>query len=98
MPPFTDYSHLAYEKESCGVDVLNMLSTELRWLEEVLVPPPPCHAFQTLLAGHLHLCRTLFTCEGIDKLDLGKGGCGLIERGVAYRREDQGYCSSPRTL
>ena len=48
-----------------------MLRDELEWLEDLKVPPPPCHAFQTLLAGHLHLLQTLFACEGVDKLGLG---------------------------
>lgn len=49
-----------------------MLQDELRWLEEVRLPQTPCLGFQILLSGHLQLCRTLFTCEGVDKLDLGE--------------------------
>ena len=52
---------------------MKMLKDELSWLEEVKVPSSPCLGFQTLLSGHLQLCRTLFTCEGVDKLELGEG-------------------------
>ena len=60
-----------YEQESFGISAAKMLKEELLWLEVVKVPPSPCPRFQTLLAGHLQLCRVLFTCEGVDKLELG---------------------------
>lgn len=54
----------------------DMLKKELEWLRKVEVPPPPCHAFQTLLAGHLHLCRVLFSFErvelGEERVELGE--------------------------
>ena len=61
-----------YEQESFGISAVTMLKEELAWLEEVQVPSGPCPSFQTLLAGHLQLCRILFTC--MDKQELG--GCG----------------------
>lgn len=66
----------AYEQESYGVSAVTMVKEELAWLEEVKVPSSPCFGFQTLLSGHLQFCRTLFTCEGIDKLELGKRWIG----------------------
>ena len=69
-----------YEQESFGISAVTMLKEELAWLEEVQVPSGPCPSFHTLLAGHLQLCRILFTCEGVDKKDLGeqreRGGGG----------------------
>ena len=68
-----------YEQESFGISAVTMLKEELAWLEEVQVPTGPCPSFQTLLAGHLQLCRILFTCEGVDKQELGgwrRGGGG----------------------
>lgn len=63
-----------YEQELFGINAVAMLKEELAWLEEVKVPSGVCPSFQTLLAGHLQLCRILFTCEGVDKLEFGEGG------------------------
>ena len=71
-----------YEQESFGISAVTMLKEELAWLEEVQVPSGPCPSFQTLLAGHLQLCRILFTCEGVDKQELGgwRGQRGWLRR------------------
>ena len=64
------------------VNAVTMLKEELSWLEEVRVPTLACPAFQTLLGGHLQLCRILFTCEGVNKVELGRderGGVGLYD-------------------
>ena len=66
------YIRAAYEQESFGISAAKMMKEELSWLEEVKVPLSPCVGFQMLLSGHLQLCRTLFTCEGVDKMDLGE--------------------------
>lgn len=74
--PFTRssfFADTAYEQEVFEVNAVNMLKDELSWLEEVRVPTVACPAFQTLLGGHLQLCRILFTCEGVNKVELGKG-------------------------
>ena len=85
-----------YEQESLGISAVTMLKEELAWLEEVQVPSGPCASFQTLLAGHLQLCRILFTCEGVDKQELGgwrRGGGGGEEEeaeGMVEERRGRG--------
>ena len=50
-----------------SVDVHQILQKEILWLNEVNIPPTPCLAVQTLLAGHLKLCGALISCTGVDK-------------------------------
>ena len=58
--------YLESEQHLLSIDVRNMLSKELEWLENVSIPEPPCHEVQTLLAGHLNLCTALFSCNGMS--------------------------------
>ncbi len=65
-----------FEQEALSVDVHSLVKRELEWLSKVTTSSSP--GFQTLLAGHLNLTRALFTCEGVNKKDLGAAivGCG----------------------
>ena len=66
--------HPEYDQDALSVDVHQMTHTELEWFKDVLtITYPP--AFQCVLAGHLHLCRALFTCEGVDKNKYGRDLC-----------------------
>lgn len=61
-------------QEDMQLDVASMLEDEIAWLSNFA---PSRHAElqtmdNTLLAGHLHLIRTLFTCQGINKEELGE--------------------------
>ncbi len=58
-----------FEQEALSVDVHSLVKRELEWLSKVTTSSSP--GFQTLLAGHLNLTRALFTCEGVNKKDLG---------------------------
>ena len=51
-----------------------MLEDEIAWLRnfEITSNPDLIDADNLLLAGHLKLIRTLFTCEGVDKEEFGK--------------------------
>ena len=51
-----------------------MLEDEIAWLSNY-VPSPSSDLSETdniLLAGHLKMIRTLFTCEGIDREEFGR--------------------------
>jgi hypothetical protein len=48
-----------------------MMHTELEWFRDVQ-SAPDTSPFQCVLAGHLRLCRALFTCEGMDKKKYGQ--------------------------
>lgn len=63
-----------YEQDALSVDVIHMIHTELEWFTDV--HSTSCMAaFQCVLAGHLRLCRALFTCEGVDKKKYGQELC-----------------------
>jgi ubiquitin carboxyl-terminal hydrolase 9/24 len=51
-----------------------MLEDEIAWLRnfEITSNPDLIDADNLILAGHLKLIRTLFTCEGVDKEEFGK--------------------------
>lgn len=65
---------LEYEQNSLSVDVHQMMHTEMEWFRGIHSAPyaPP---FQCVLAGHIHLCRALFSCEGVDKKMYGHDLC-----------------------
>lgn len=56
------------------VDVSAMLEDEIDWLSNFVISE--YHELRPtenmLLAGHLKLCKALFTCEGINKEEFGK--------------------------
>ena len=63
-----------YEQTTLSVDVHQMLHSELEWFRDI--HSAPCTLpFQCVLAGHLRLCRALFTCEGVDKKKYGQDLC-----------------------
>lgn len=53
-----------------GIDVQQLLQKELSWLNDVVISQPSSPEVQTLLAGHLNLCKSIISCEGIDKESL----------------------------
>ncbi len=52
------------------MDILGLVKKELEWMSKATICSSP--GFQTLLAGHLCLTRSLFTCEGVSKKELGE--------------------------
>ena len=63
-----------YEQTTLSVDIHQILHSELEWFRDV--HSAPCiSSFQCVLAGHLRLCRALFTCEGVDKKKYGQDLC-----------------------
>lgn len=50
------------------------MHTELVWFRDIH-SVPYTSPFQCVLAGHLRLCRALFTCEGVDKKKYGQDLC-----------------------
>lgn len=63
-----------YEQDSLSVDVHQMVHAELEWLKNIH-STSNSPALQSVLAGHLYLCRALFTCEGVDKKNFGRELC-----------------------
>ena len=57
-----------------SVDVKSMLEDELAWLSNFVTSEniENRETDNTLLAGHLKLIKTLLTCEGINKRDVGR--------------------------
>ena len=55
------------------MNIEEKLNTEIEWLNKVnLQEEENCEEMQMLLAGHLKLVATLFTCDGIDKESYGQ--------------------------
>lgn len=64
----------ATDQEKLQIDCKSMLEDELAWLGN-FVPSENCELKETdniLLAGHLKLLRTLFTCDNVSKEEHGK--------------------------
>ncbi|XP_050400806.1 ubiquitin carboxyl-terminal hydrolase 24 isoform X1 [Patella vulgata] len=66
--------HLSvHQQKKLQIDVVSMLEDELGWLSNFV---PSRHVElnitdNTLLAGHLKLIKTLFTCEQVNKIEMG---------------------------
>ncbi|XP_064607447.1 ubiquitin carboxyl-terminal hydrolase 24-like isoform X2 [Liolophura sinensis] len=66
------------DQEKLQIDCNSMLEDELAWLGN-FVPSENCEVKETdniLLAGHLKLLRTLFTCDNVSKEEHGKSLVG----------------------
>ena len=60
-------------QKDLGLDIDQMLEDEIGWLSN-FVPSRHSELQQmdnTLLAGHIQLIRTYFTCQGVSKEDHG---------------------------
>lgn len=59
------------EQRQMKIDPTKMIDTEIQWLLNFECGTNLENSFP-LLAGHLKLIKTLFTCEGVDKKGLGE--------------------------
>ncbi len=62
------------EQEKLQINVSSMIEDELGWLSN-FVPSENADTREIdniLLAGHLKLIKTLLTCAGLDKREIGK--------------------------
>lgn len=63
------------DQKKLSLEIPTMLEDEINWLGN-FVPSTNVDLSDTdnsLLAGHLKLIKTLFTCEGVDKEEFGRG-------------------------
>jgi ubiquitin carboxyl-terminal hydrolase 9/24 len=63
----------AVDQKQYQVDISGMLEDEVAWLSNFVPTEHPdlMDTDNMLLAGHLKLIKTLFTCEGICKEEYG---------------------------
>ena len=67
------------EQTLLQVEAVSMLEDEVAWLSN-FVPSEHQELKETdncLLAGHLKLIKTLFTCEGVSKEEYGRLCCHI---------------------